>query len=209
MKLLRNSALAFCLVLSVCLFVPAAGAVVIDFENLAHNGDDIVDYFSTYTEDGFILGSYDGNELSKDLTVYGTAAEGAYAGSTMLMNDGWETLTVLTAENGATFTLNAISLCELSTDNTESYTITFTGVLSDGNTVTQSLTLNGTFDTKTYAFGSNFTDLVSVSWDAGVYGVQFDNINASSSPVPVPSAVWLMFSGFVCLAGLKRTSCLK
>nr|WP_319393671.1 hypothetical protein [uncultured Desulfobacter sp.] len=209
MKLLRNSALAFCLVLSVCLFAPAAGAVVIDFENLAHDGDDTGDYFSTYTEDGFILNSYYDNELSEDLTVFGTATGNAYAGSTMLMNDGWDPLTVLTAKNGATFTLNAISLCELSIANTESYTITFTGVLSDGNTVTQNLTLDGTFGIATYSFGSNFTDLVSVNWDAGDYGVQFDNINASSSPVPVPSAVLLMFSGFICLAGLKRTSCLK
>ena len=209
MKLLKNTALALCLVISVCVFAPAAGAVVIDFENLAHDGDDVGDYFSTYAEDGFIFTSYDNNAISENLTVFGTAATGSYAGSTMLLNDGCENpLTVLKAENGSAFSLDSISLCELSDYNADSYTITFTGLLSNGATVTQAFTLDGSFGVETFSFNSEFDSLVSVSWDDGGYGVQFDNISATS-PVPVPSAVWLMFSGIACLAGLKRKTGIK
>ena len=204
---MKRLLMMLCITAAITVFgLNASAATVIDFESLTHDGDDVGEYFSTYEEDGYILGSYtvDSNELSEDLTAYGTAADGAYAGSTMLMNDWYENeaLTVLKASDGSAFNLGSIDLCELSDYTTESYSVTFTGLLSSGATVTQTLTLDGTFGIDSFSFDSDFSNLTSVSWDSGVYGVQFDNINVSA--VPVPAAAWLLGSGLLGLFGLRR-----
>ena len=71
--------------------------------------------------------------------------------------------------------------------------VTFTGTITGGGTVSQAFTTDAVLSTlETFNF-TNFTNLVSVDWIQGLPFHQFDNINvtptANSTAVPEPFSV--------------------
>lgn len=176
----------------------AAEAAVLDFESLRHDDDQIAAHGATYEEDGFRLTN---TADDPSFATFGTGMDGLFTGSTALFNDNWEGTTVLTRTDGGWFRLNSIALAELYPLE-EPYAVTFTGLLGDGSTVSQSFTLDGLFGAETFTFDATFTNLVSVSWLQSDYFHQFDNIDAS--PVPEPSTLLLFGAGLLAVAAGRR-----
>lgn len=173
-----------------------ARAVTLDFQSLEHVDALQTLHGTTYAEDGFTI-------TAPSLFSFGTLSA-EYRGSTALRNGNQGTSTQLSADNGSAFNLVSIDLAEIDAGTA---TVGFTGFLAGGGTVTQSFTLDDSFTTgtgfETFVF-SGFSDITSVKWDNGNPYHQFDNIVAST--VPLPAAVWLFGSGLLGLFGLSRRS---
>jgi hypothetical protein len=181
-----------------------AQAVVIDFESLARNDNQIV-YVSggntptsvgntSYTEKGFtITGSLLGTPGS--LSPY-------YSGSTALFDDFFSPLN-LSQVGGGVFSISSIDLTTLFNSST---TVSFTGTKANSTTVSQIFTTDAVVNTlQTFNFNSNFTDLVSVNWSGN--NLQHDNINvsaASATSVPEPFTVLGTIFGAGYGVALKR-----
>ncbi|MGD9506589.1 MAG: hypothetical protein AB7W37_16910 [Syntrophobacteraceae bacterium] len=196
---------AICLAMSVCAFTPAAHASVATFESLAHNDDLTVEAGATYEEAGLLFtntATVDSSGFEPTFSTMGALAYG-YSGSTALINDNYAGETMLTTTSRAVFSMNSISLSELYADDEDpfSFDVVFTGLLSDGSTVTATFTVDGLTGAQTFAFGSEFSSLISLSW-VDTNGIQFDNVDAS--PVPIPGAIWLLGSSLAGLASLRR-----
>jgi hypothetical protein len=130
----------------------------------------------------------------------------------------------LVRDDGGAFNLDSIDLAREFRFNTpdvgQAYpVVTFTGVTSGGGLVTESFTADQAgFSFATFAFSSDFTGLLSVSWQQPPFtsgtptnpapGLhQFDNLMLSSSAVaaPEPSTVALALSAVpVGIAGWLR-----
>jgi hypothetical protein len=191
-----------------------AQADIVTFESLAHTDNLIVDHGATYTEGGFLftnIATVEDSGLAPSLATYGSMVTldqepfGYYTGSTALINNNYEGVTVLTRLDGNAFSLNSIDLAELYAydDATYAFDVTFNGLLANGSSVSQTVTLDNLTGVQTYVFGPAFSNVVAVNWaQGGADFHQFDNVNAA--PVPVPAAVWLLGSGFAGLVGLRR-----
>ncbi len=182
-----------------------AQAAVIDFESLAHS-DDYADHGATYTEDGFLLtntATVASSGFDPSLATAGTNAFG-YSGSTALFNDNWQGQTVLTRTDGGWFNLNSITLSEFyDIDPTiDPIDVVFTGMLNNGATVTQTLTLDGVFGPEVFTFDPSFSNLVAVSWLQTEVFHQFDDLTIA--PVPEPSTILLFASGLLTVAAARR-----
>ena len=179
-------------------------AVTIDFQALEHVDTLQADHGTTYTEDGFTLTGTIPFGGSSSFFSNGTlrTTPSVYKGSTALFNGTISGITTLTANSGSAFNLFSIDLAEL--DNLTS-TVTFTGNLQAGGTVSQAFTMDGIsgfgFGFETFNF-SGFTNVTSVTWQQFLPFHQFDNIVVSA--VPVPAAVWLFGSGLLGLVGMAR-----
>ena len=68
-------------------------------------------------------------------------------------------------------------------------TVTFTGTVAGGGTVTQSFTTDGGTVPDTFAFDTRFTDLTGLSWNQGP--LTADNIVAAIT-VPEPTTLALL-----------------
>jgi hypothetical protein len=150
----------------------SAGSVVMDFESLAASGPTFT-FVSTYSEDGFTLVDPDNG---------GSQAFGApqtqndfYQGSTSLVNNTPGDVTVLTKDDGGTFTAASIDIAELVVTDLRPRDVNFTGTRADGSTVTATLTTDEVAGFETFTF-QGFTDLVSLSWVQAPPFHQFDNI---------------------------------
>jgi hypothetical protein len=164
----------------------AAQAVIIDFQSLEQNNQNVNGVGFTYTEDGFTL---DNLSTPNPFKFFGTQAS-RYPGSTALLNDTVDGITRLTQNGGGLFDLNSIQLTSANGD--DSVTVNFTGTKADSSTVSQAFTTDAILSTlETFTFNSSFTNLVSVRWIQASPFHQFDNINVtpSATPVPEPSAI--------------------
>lgn len=181
------------------LSIGGAHAAVIDFQSLEHVDNVNKDEGFTYSEDGFTLTE---ENMNQGFHTFGTL-ESRYSGSTALFNDTIGGVTKLVKDGGGVFDLNSIDLAELNGNRVA--TVTFTGNLSGGGTVTQSFTLDGNaFAPETFSF-VGFTNLVSVTWGQDSPFHQFDNIvlDENLAPVPVPASLPLVLTA---LAGLGFAS---
>jgi hypothetical protein len=155
---------------------------------------------AAYTEDGFTLTADDGSEF------WAIASEDAsdgyyYTGSVALVNE-LSTTTTLVATNGAFFDLISIDLAEaFSQDAIYEASISFIATYADGSTYSVDLTTDGSEGMQNFDFGSEMTNLASVSFGDYEY-FQFDNIVVNT--VPVPSSLLLLAAGMGVLAGTKR-----
>ncbi len=139
----------------------AAGAAILDFEALAHDGDGAV-FVAGHEEDGFRIAS-DIDPVLGDMAfgVWGaTAAE--FNGSTALFNTFVGFGTTLTRLDGGVFTLTSLDVGPLVPDL--SGELTFVGTTVAGGTVSRAVAFGPGLAPLTVDFGTAFQDLISVSW---------------------------------------------
>ncbi|RCJ24512.1 hypothetical protein A6S26_18245 [Nostoc sp. ATCC 43529] len=73
----------------------------------------------------------------------------------------------------------------------ESSTVTFVGVKADSSTISNTFTLNGIKGFQTFNF-TNFTNIISTSWQQVSPFHQFDNIvisDSTTTTVPEPTSI--------------------
>jgi hypothetical protein len=217
-----NRAARFWIVVCLCSTaatnVALAVPIVMDFEALRVDSQDpVISHGTSYSEDGFTLSvtccePVEGSQET-DLRTGGTLTP-EFAGSTAMRAGKSNTLITLANDSGV-FNLLSIDLAvfpgtvlvngELVPINTgEPLIVTFEGIKTSGDTITQTFTHTGFLDLTTYAF-HGFAHLQSVSWfmseGIGQHPMpahQFDNIRAVS--VPEPTTLSLLGAGL--LAGL-------
>ncbi|WP_137939202.1 hypothetical protein [Chitinivorax sp. B] len=165
-------------------------AVLIDFADLASAGDHGI---AGYASAGYRIGS---SRVENDAFFVWGRASPDFAGQVALTN-GWDGLsTVLTREDGATFSLVSMDLSEAwrqpSYDPTA---VVFVGTRADGSTVRQQVTLDGLFGFQHVDFGSDFAAVTSVSWIQSWQYHQFGNVAVIA--VPLPTTLALLLTGLM------------
>ncbi len=151
-----------------------------------------------YIEDGYKLTTfYKENGILPTSDVFFTSVHSGsyfYAGSVSFITHYSDDYAILSKNNGELFDLISIDLDSLygSTSHVE-----FTGIFEDGSTITQAFYLDGNRNNMETFFFTDFTNLVSVSWDnlesASLH--HYDNIVLSS--VPIPSSIFLLGFGLL------------
>mgnify|MGYP002783684983 CR=1 FL=1 len=181
----------------------AAGAAILDFEALAHDGDGAV-FVAGHEEDGFRIAS-DIDPVLGDMAfgVWGaTAAE--FNGSTALFNTFVGFGTTLTRLDGGVFTLTSLDVGPLVPDL--SGELTFVGTTVAGGTVSRAVAFGPGLAPLTVDFGTAFQDLISVSWaqETENQAHQFDNIRLDETiPIPEPGTVFMLLGGLSALSMLS------
>ncbi|MCL2790438.1 MAG: PEP-CTERM sorting domain-containing protein [Desulfobulbus sp.] len=188
--------------------VSVAESAVLDFESLRHDDDQIVEIGAVYEESGFRLtATAPDSSLAPSFATAGTELDYVFTGSTALINDNWEGTTILMRTDGGLFQMNSIDLAELFATG-EPFTVTFTGLLGNGDSVFQTFNLDGLLGTETFVFDTDFTDLVAVSWLQGDYLFhQFDNIDVTpinAAPIPEPATLLLFGAGLLVVTAVGR-----
>lgn len=182
----------------------SANAVVMDFNSLDGDGEansaGIANRGLLYTENGFRL-----DQLSVS-DSFGSIHSPSYrfTGSASFYNSVQNGITRLTRVDGGAFDLNSIDLDSLNIP--VSVSVTFSGELNGGGTVTQSFTTDNLFpDMETFTFDSTFSNLLNVTWlqdpEYLLYH-HFDNIVVG--PVPEPTAMALIGLGLGGIIAMRR-----
>ncbi|QEH31735.1 hypothetical protein OJF2_02000 [Aquisphaera giovannonii] len=211
------------LLLGMCGAGLRAGTVTLDFEDVPLSSQGFGS-LAVYDSQGYTLVSTSGFSArgpGTDSANYTPeTAPGSGAVSTSLAAFAPGTITLIRDDGGA-FNLASIDLAREFRFNTpdvgQAYpVVTFTGTRADGTIVTQAFTADqAEFAFATFAFSSDFTDLLSVSWDqppftsgtptAPAPGLhQFDNITLSTVPEPASLAMLASSLSAVGLAAARR-----
>jgi hypothetical protein len=182
---------------SACLAAaPAASAAVIAFDGFAGG--------SSWSEDGYTIATANGFFL---VSNFGDSQPSMFPFRT-------NTVVEVTRDGGGAFDFVSVMLRELN-GNVGAQTLTFTGTLAGGGTVSQTVTTDGVCcsglsanDFEVFSFGSAFTNLLSVSWDqlAPEAVVAYDNFVLEATAVPAPAALGAFALGIAGLgvAGRRR-----
>ncbi len=190
------SSLALALPLLAGLAPGARAGVILNFSDVP---DGTLVVFSPYASQGFTLTSTSGGFVfnSPD-TGNGlpqpTGNNPFYAGADALAAFAPATIT-LTRTSGEPFSLLSIDLAR-NFKFDPAPTVTFTGFLEGGGTVTQTFTVTtpaGTAAFQTFNF-TGFNDVASVSWQQPVFteGLhQFTNVTLEVAAIPEPSTLTL------------------
>jgi hypothetical protein len=166
-------------------------AAVITFDSLAKNDAGLA-VVADYQEAGF--------SISGPLATIGSQFDGAYAGSAALFLANPGNVATLAKVDGSTFSLKTIDLSPLAPSwYGGGASVTFTGNVHGGGTLTQSFTVDAALGFDTYTF-SGFDMLDSVTWVQASPFHQFDNI-VVDEPAAVPEPGTLALFG-VALAGI-------
>ena len=191
----------FVLVVAASVFVLApsqAAFVTVDFNGLTGSGG--VSRGLTYTEDGFTL-----TALAPNVFGFVSIHPGIpqYTGTPSFYNSTINGVTQLTRNSGVPFTLASIDLDPL---NTSAVSVTFTGTLNGGGTVTQAFVTDATRPSlQTFVFSSAFTNLTAVQWTQDAPFHTFDNIvadDAGPSAVATPAPPTALAALVIPLTGL-------
>jgi hypothetical protein len=195
----------------------ARGDVILDFQDvLAAEGSD-VPFFTPVTTHGFTLTATNPpTGFSAGFEVHGPASS-LYAGEIGLVafapaTSPPDNIIDLVKTDGTAFSLLSIDLARNFAFD-PAPTVTFTGTLSGGGTVTESFTITtpvGTAAFQTFDF-TGFTNVTSVTWGQpqlsdGLH--QFANIHIAN-PVPEPSTLVMssiLFGIFGVVWSWKKTT---
>ena len=195
MTMLRIAALAAVFACSTA-SATATQQTVINFNGLEQSGFGLTP-LNSYSESGY--------NFNNDVWYGLSSAHNAnslYAGSAGLAAVNLST-TTLTRADGAAFSLDKISLADYAS-LPGSYDVTFIGTKVGGATVSQTFSLSGSNSFSNYTF-SNFTNLISASWQEGLFRTyQVDNIAASVSAVPEPGTYATLLAGLGLLGFMRR-----
>lgn len=161
----------------------AANATTITFDSLEQSGSSFQS-MATYTELGFLLDSHRSFASAQQQNA------GWYAGSASLFNNFGGGITTLTKVGGGTFALYGISLARVSTSYGPGATVSFTGNVNGGGTVSQSFVVDAALAFSNFNF-SGFNNLSSVNWVQSAPYHQFDNIVLDNGQVPEPATLAL------------------
>ncbi|MCW5624067.1 MAG: PEP-CTERM sorting domain-containing protein [Burkholderiales bacterium] len=199
-----RTSLSIAVLMSV-LAMPTAGAVVLDFESLAHNDADAIYLGPSYVESGFTLtSSVDPLFADQAFGVWGSGSS-SFNGSTALFNAnaGFVTRLTLTADGGEPFALESIDVGPLFNDGAVGDVVTIFGLTADGITVSENVTFGPELAPRTHVFGDAFASLTSVSWEQSGQLHQFDNVVLTTA-IPEPGNLLLLAGGLLVLAGGMR-----
>jgi hypothetical protein len=187
-------------------FATPAGAVIIDFETLAHDGDNVV-HVTSHEEDGFrITSNIDPILEGMAFSVWGSTAED-YNGSTALFNTYMGSVTTLTKVDGGTFDFTGLLLGPLIANLAGS--VTFIGRTTSGAAVSRTFDFGPALVPQQVWFGTDFSGLASVSWEqeSATQAHQFDDIRLNEqAPIPEPRTTALVIGGLglVSLMSMRR-----
>lgn len=201
---------------------PARASVTLDFEDIALGPDGTANVFGFYEDPGsgfLVLGDFQARGPGAIFSITPETSEGSGVITTSLAPFGGTTepaIVSLTHQDSLPFTLVSIDLARENLFNNPSNNgilypvVTFEGITTGGETVTQTFEVNQEgFYFQTFTFSSDFTNLLSVNWgqppfssDPGSPGLhQFDNIVVNV--VPEPSTLTLCGLGMAGLALAK------
>jgi hypothetical protein len=207
-------ALVSLLVLSATALPLAASTMTINFSDLsaAGTGFNAAGAAGSYTQDGFTFQASAGAGPSPLIGAWESSNPNAPAGGVAATSlvPYYEGAGVTISPTSGVFDLLSIDLADFGADQgggTGNFTITFTGDISGGGTVSQTFTVarTATPTLSTYDF-AGFDDLTAVTFNQGTYAanlydaVQFNNLVVSPSAVPEPSALILLLLGSALLA---------
>ncbi|MEQ9407474.1 MAG: Calx-beta domain-containing protein [Fuerstiella sp.] len=161
--------------------IPQLDTLTFDFEDLAHTG--VRTFLGPYQSNGFTFRS---DTIAQETTwiVYGTTAATRYVGSAAL-NSNWEPVTLtLSKDDGSPFNLVSMDISEWDSAFPGVISVTFTGTLAGGGTVSQTFTSDGIHGMEPFSF-VGFNQVTQVDWDYTELSNRhhFDNV-----VVQVPSA---------------------
>jgi hypothetical protein len=209
--------IAVALVFGLLAVAPAptrADFAVLDFSDVTPDAPGSTIYKGPYTSStGYTVTASQGSGFSAGFNVYGpTAGPFIYATPVDPNHPNAQGLApflgnnvTLARNDNLTFSLDSIELARSTTTESGSLSVTFTGIKTDGTTVTQvfpppSLNpvslLQNRF--QQFDFGSNFTNLKSVSWsqpsasNTDSLALQFTDVKLqTASAMPEPSGLVL------------------
>jgi hypothetical protein len=171
-------------------------AAVITFDSLAKDSDKLA-VVGNYEEAGF--------SVNGPLATIGSQFAGAYAGSASLFLANPGNVATLAKVDGGTFSLKAIDLSPLAPSwYGGGASVTFTGNVHGGGTLSQTFTVGSALGFGTFAF-SGFDQLDSVTWVQVASYHQFDNIVVDApAAVPEPASLALFGVALAGIAALRR-----
>jgi|GEM_PF-3067615 len=143
-------------------FSAVASVITVDFDDQgSYNNNTFNGIGNTYQSNGFSF-----NAGSTGFAAPGTSNQ-RYIGSGSLYTAASVATTITRTTPNTPFNLLSVDLAEFDAGNAS--TITFSGLTSSNNTVTQSFTLDGSIPaaSQTFSFNSSFTDLTNVSVTQG------------------------------------------
>lgn len=186
MKFLKTTIITSALVLST-----SVNAAFIDFEE---SPNDFNLYGASHTSQGFL---FEGWKSGTSGTTGSIRVTSQMTGNKGIINSWGNGMIRMQQTNGETFNVQSLDVGASTIKN-----VTFTGVFSDGLTISQTVSTLGNSYEFFHATFSGFQNLVSLQWNRESNLV--DNISVSTSAVPIPAAVWLFGSGLIGLIGVAR-----